>query len=847
MKKRIAVVLLSLLFAVSSLAPADTGTEMTGQADFNNAQSTPYETNDEAFDGHGENELPGSDRNNAGTLEEVLPVLSDTDEISGSDAAAAEGDWGNYTDEEGKSVKQEVLNVLEETAADISENESIRENSAEGAEDIIFEEIMSEAVTAEEIYTESADDITAEKSDTDIPNVSEEGDTGTADQDTVIKGKDRADEYTEENEPETGEAVTAEIEKEEKESAEAENEEENIIETEIETGNAKEPESEKTPETETEEETSEYEEDLSEEFSEDGTDEGTQEESEEQEEELKELDIDGAGNSFATATSISTGRNYSGSITASNTSDFYIFSISSSGTVNYTASAAINYVYYSLYDSAGNRMWRVNPSWNSTTHLSNTNTNWYLTKGTYYIVVEKDGNRYGNYNFNISFSSAQESFAEAGNGTNNSMDTANSVSIGKTYKGQLSMNDDRDFYKFTLGKSGRLHLDAYAGISYIYYRLYNAQGNQVWSANPNWNSTSQMSTTNTDFDLLSGTYYFVVQRDGSRYGNYNFTLSFSSANESFTESLTSTNDSMNTAHSVSGGTLYNGQLAMNESKDFYKFTMSSAGQLDIEFTAKYMSYVYYYVYDENGKELLKKNPNWNSNTQAITSNASISLSRGTYYFCVAKDGSRTGIFTFKLNGAKKTSTPITLKAVTGLKARTVGQKKITLTWNKVSNATGYFIIRLNAANKGGTQIGYTTGTSYTDSSAYGGGYNFYWVMPFYKNESGNIVKGPVGTYVYAFGGYISKIKNVRVTNSGNALRISWSGDAGANSYVIMSKTGSSKAAFNKNITVNGTSYTDRNISAGQIKYYWVYGIYRDGNGKIMAAGPVSDYSWGKLQ
>ena len=79
--------------------------------------------------------------------------------------------------------------------------------------------------------------------------------------------------------------------------------------------------------------------------------------------------------------------------------------------------------------------------------------------------------------------------------------------------------------------------------------------------------------------------------------------------------------------------------------------------------------------------------------------------------------------------------------------------------------------------------------------------------------------------------------------SKGSTRLKWKAAEGANAYVILSKTGSDKAAFNPPVTVTGTQYTDKNRPPGKVMYYWVYGIYKKKNGAVSAAGKISPYAW----
>ena len=354
-----------------------------------------------------------------------------------------------------------------------------------------------------------------------------------------------------------------------------------------------------------------------------------------------------AGNSMYSATNISTGKTYSGSMTSTNKVDYYKFTMNSSGRITLTASAGMNWIYYSIYDGSGNELWSQNPRWNDTTGVISTKETIDLTKGTYYFVVERDGSYTGNYSFKLDFNSAGESFTETGSGSNNAMSSANTINVNNKYNGQIAKNDEKDFYRFTLPSSGRISLSATAKMNWIYYSIYDSSGNELWSRNPNWNSTTETISTSENIDLTKGTYYFAVSRDGSCTGNYSFKLGYTSANESFAETGTGTNNTINTADNISLNTKYNGQIAINDEKDFYKFTLNSSTKLYFTATAN-MRWIYCHIYDRNGNEVWSRNPLWNSVTEKINTSETINLSAGTYYFVFERDGSYTGNYSFNI-------------------------------------------------------------------------------------------------------------------------------------------------------------------------------------------------------
>ena len=396
-----------------------------------------------------------------------------------------------------------------------------------------------------------------------------------------------------------------------------------------------------------------------------------------------EDDIASVGNTFDTATTIIFNTTYKSAVSSTTPWRYYKFTLPSSGKITINAIAYVKYIYYYLYDASASEMSRWNPYWNSTSQLSSNTYEAHLTKGTYCFAVHKDYTYEGNFNFSISFSSAGESFTETGSGTNNTMANANTISFDKTYNGQIAWNDSVDFYRFTLSGSGAITINATAKMKYIYYKLYNSSGNQLKYWNPYWNSTSGQSANSYKVHLTSGTYYLACSKDGY-YGNYSLKIHFVNANESFKESGNGTNNQLSTAKAISLGTLYKGQLALNDTKDFYKFTLSTATTVTLVASASEMTYIYYYIYDKSGNEIWKKNPRWNDTLQTIESNYDIVLSAGTYYFAVAKD-TGYGNYNFKLSRLNF--------GIPKLLATYNGSKGIGIKWQEEPNADSYEIWR----------------------------------------------------------------------------------------------------------------------------------------------------------
>ena len=364
--------------------------------------------------------------------------------------------------------------------------------------------------------------------------------------------------------------------------------------------------------------------------------------------ESETIEIDSfAGSSIATATSISLGKTYQGMVSETNKKNYYKFTIPSSGRVTNTAIAHAGGINYFIYDSAGNEVYHGDPGWNSTTGQSSVDDTIDLTKGTYYFAVIYSWMD-GSYSFNLSFGSANESFTETNGGTNNSMARANGISLNTSYKGQIAGNDTIDYYKFTIGSSGRITNYATAEIATINYYIYDTSGNELYHGYSERNSVTGQSSIEDTIDLTKGTYYFAVAQNYGT-GNYSFKLQFVSAGESFTETGNGTDNTMATARNISLGKTYKGQIAVNDDKDYYKFTVSSTGRYVNTATA-YMRGVNYYIYDLSGHEVYHGDAVWNETLRYSSITDKFELEKGTYYFVVTRYlDYGNGNYSFKLS------------------------------------------------------------------------------------------------------------------------------------------------------------------------------------------------------
>ena len=65
----------------------------------------------------------------------------------------------------------------------------------------------------------------------------------------------------------------------------------------------------------------------------------------------------------------------------------------------------------------------------------NINEDIYLNSGTYYFLVDKYFDYEGTYTFSTTATSAEETFSELENGSNNDFDEASNITLGNEIKG----------------------------------------------------------------------------------------------------------------------------------------------------------------------------------------------------------------------------------------------------------------------------------------------------------------------------------------------------------------------------------------------------------------------------
>lgn len=224
-----------------------------------------------------------------------------------------------------------------------------------------------------------------------------------------------------------------------------------------------------------------------------------------------------AGSDIDDATSISLNTKYTGALSDNNDADFYKVTLNEAGAFSIRGIFRTPHIRWRLYDDLGTKLdgrdWRID----GLTQRGACEYSWNLTRGKYYISIDRCGDGgTGTYSFTLGHKSANESFVEDQGGSNNNSDDANQIALNKTYKGQLALNDEEDWYKFTVPKKETVKVigRAQEDVRWKIYEEADGIMTSVWEG--------ELYSVESDIDLNAGDYYLVACKRYS--ANYQFKL-----------------------------------------------------------------------------------------------------------------------------------------------------------------------------------------------------------------------------------------------------------------------------------------------------------------------------------
>lgn len=351
-----------------------------------------------------------------------------------------------------------------------------------------------------------------------------------------------------------------------------------------------------------------------------------------------------ANDTLSTATIISVNKNYQSRLQYYSDVDYYKFSLTKSGKASIILPNVSGISWrYQLYDSEGNAFPWYNYTESNELAKGNSISTVGLPAGDYYVGISRyDGNvDIAPYTLQMKFT-AGDTYEKEGNDT---LSTATSVSVNKTYDTALQYYSDVDFYKFNLAQSGKLSLviPNVSGISWR-YQLYDSEGNAFpWYGYTNYSELAKGNTV-SNVGLPAGEYYVRISRyDGNVSGSpYSLTLKFTPGSTYEQEN----NDKLSAATPIAVNKLYESGLQHYSDYDYYRFTLTSRSVISIGQIKGYADQsLYLNLLDSKGNYL-------------DTSSGKTTLAAGTYYLTFSGNA---GDYKFKVNAA---TLPLSTKQVT---------------------------------------------------------------------------------------------------------------------------------------------------------------------------------------
>ena len=228
----------------------------------------------------------------------------------------------------------------------------------------------------------------------------------------------------------------------------------------------------------------------------------------------------GSNNTFEKASSINLNTKYNAQRAANDKIDYFKFTLPSSGTILFSLDASFEEAQMKIYDASKRELWSSTRDWD---YSSNT-----LIYSRHF-TFDYHSDYFGKYNFKISFEPSNETFRETQGGSNNTFEKASNISLNTRYYAQYAINDNVDYFKFTLSGSGTVTLSLNSYFWETYMKLYDASRRKIWEKTEYWNSSTKSMAYSNKITLNSGTYYFEVSGYGhvdieDKYGKYSFSI-----------------------------------------------------------------------------------------------------------------------------------------------------------------------------------------------------------------------------------------------------------------------------------------------------------------------------------
>ena len=309
---------------------------------------------------------------------------------------------------------------------------------------------------------------------------------------------------------------------------------------------------------------------------------------------------------LSSANSLTLGTAVVGQLANSADLDYFKFTVTGAGTLSLifdvpTSSAFSDYFRLGLFDASGALLNLFATGQDKTFQVGAP------AAGTYYVGIESWGSTYyddGSYSLTVNYTPGSGAgFESEPNGV---LAAADAINLGTAVIGQLAVNTDVDYFKFTVTGAGTLSLvfdvpTSSAFSDYFRLGLFDASGALLSLFATGQDKTFQVGAP------TAGTYYVGIDASSATYyddGPYSITVNYTPGSGAGFES--EPNGVLAAADAINLGAAVIGQLAVNTDVDWFELNVPSAGELQIAFDAPTSTTIEYFrvwVYDVKGNLL----------------------------------------------------------------------------------------------------------------------------------------------------------------------------------------------------------------------------------------------------
>lgn len=349
--------------------------------------------------------------------------------------------------------------------------------------------------------------------------------------------------------------------------------------------------------------------------------------------------------------------------------------------------------------------------------------------GDYFVkITHRSYLNYSAANYSLSLVYGAESVSNHETEFNDTLQTSNVINVNSDYIGNLSNNNEADYYKFTLNTKGSIQLSFNYNTEGAYtLLLYHLESNGTLTtiqSSDFYTSSSSISgkitETKDKIRVPSGTYYIKLNRK-SYYDFYNGDYTLKVLNVSEGANVESEyNDALNQANPIAISSSYMGNLNNSDDVDYYSFSVSTYHLYKTKFSYSPIGQysITLYKVDASGKiNALLVSDFYNANNTKTTSNLTeygnnTGLYAGNYLIAIKRKSYSTysnADYQFSLQLVNSTTKP---GKVTSLSAKNTKTKTIKISYKKVSSANGYQVAYSTSKNfKKQVKYKLTTSTS----------------------------------------------------------------------------------------------------------------------------------------